>query len=175
MSEFNDIIEGLKQQAWDSWKGEEGLRRAEELEKFLREKVAHYAVWFELPPLGILKAWEGRRNYSAINYYQESNFPQLDNVAVWVNGEALKQAVGDKGFRCPNCGGVSTDPYECNSGLEMDPGVTCNWKSYGLLKCLGKGYRFTVREGFLDHGGRVDEIFMPIALEEGAQREAGTS
>jgi hypothetical protein len=55
---------------------------------------------------------------------------------------------------------MSTDAFECNSGLNMQNGKTCDWKVYGFFRGLGKSVFFYVKEEL--HG---QEIFMPIAWE----------
>lgn len=132
----------------------------------------HYAEFFKLDPVAVFQALEKKRDYSYPNYYQDANFPKLDGVTVYENMEAMKEAINPSlGFRCPRCNGISKDPYTCDSGVEIDYGTKkkpklgpCDWKSYGLFGTLGKGLRFTVREGFLEHP-TVDSIFYPIALE----------
>ena len=46
--------------------------------------------------------------------------------------EDLREKVGTE-FICPHCKGISTNPYECNSGVEVN-GKKCDWKSYGFLQ-----------------------------------------
>lgn len=164
--DFEATIEMLKQKARESWKGDTGERRAERLEAFLRPRVAQYAAALDLTEGQVLAAMEGRRNYSAINYYQEAVFPSLDGVRVFETQKALQDAIPSWKFRCPACEGVSTNPYECNSGLPIKGGANpCDWKSYGLFRTYGKGLRFTVKDNFMEHG-RIEEIFMPLDMEE---------
>lgn len=159
-------IEMLKQKARDSWHGETGESRAKSLEVFLRKMLADYSKNLGLPEADILAAIESKRDYSAINYYQEANFPSLEGVRVFDTLEALKAAIPSKKFRCPSCGGISTDPYECNSGVFVGGDKhACNWKAYGLFRTAGKGFRFTIKDSFLEKP-RVDEIFMPVDFED---------
>lgn len=161
---MQEIIERLKEEARNSWHGTEGERRAERLGTFLKTMLPEYASVLGLSEAEILTAIEGRRTYTAINYYQPANFPSLKDVRVFDTQADALAAMPSKRFRCPACGGTSTDPYECNSGESLGD-KTCDWKSWGLLRSLGKGFRFTIKEGFLDQP-RVDEIFMPIELEQ---------
>jgi len=158
------IIEKLKQEARKSWNGDLGEERAVALEAFLRKRISEYAIAFNLSEGEVLAAIEGKRNYSAINYYQEANFPSLNGVKVYNTPDDLAAAIPNRQFRCPRCGGISTDPYECNSGAEMEKGEICNWKVYGLFKALGKGFRFTIKEGFLEKPF-IDHIFNPVDFE----------
>ena len=126
------------------------------------ERARHYAEKLGLEPGVILDKWEEGRSYWYMNYYQDSRQPLLDsdNVRVFDSHDTLMQSVGDAGFRCPRCGGVSNSPYECNSGLEMEPGQVCDWKSWGLFGTLGKGVYVFVRDVI-----QGEHIFMPIAWE----------
>ncbi len=158
MSEKTEIIENLKQLARETWKtGNLGEQRAVALETFVTEIIAHYSEKLGFTEIEILKALEKRRNYCAVNYYQAANFPRLDDVHIYETQAELLEKIDAREFRCPSCSGISSNPYECNAG-------DCDWKSYGLFKTLGKGYRFTIRESFLEHG-KIDEIFMPVIFE----------
>lgn len=123
------------------------------------ERARHYAERTGLSATEILDAWERDRNYWYMNYYQESNQPEIGAGRVRVFdtiGEFL-ESIGERAFRCPSCGGVSSDPYTCNA----DPD-SCDWKAYGFLRTLGKGACVYVKEKL-----RGEEIFMPIAWEGG--------
>ena len=166
-------IEKIKQLARESWPGKVGEERAEQVEAFLRQRIPEYATAFGLSETEVMEAIEGRRNYSAVNYYQEANFPSLKGVRVFESQEALEATIppGSK-FRCSACGGESTNPYECNSGkvvsgIKNGKKGVCNWKTFGFLRTAGKGFRFTIKEGFLEKP-MVDEIFMPVCFESEA-------
>lgn len=126
------------------------------------DRAKHYAEKTGLDAADILNAWEGRRNYWYMNYYQECNQPKIANETVRVFDTIAKllKAIGKSGFRCPSCGGVSKNPYECDAGKEMSPGKICDWKAYGLLGTLGKGIAIFVKEKLA-----IDHIFMPVAWE----------
>lgn len=151
---MGQTIEKLKGLARDSWSGEEGERRAERLEKYLRGKLAEYHETTGIPQEEILNAWERDRTYSAINYYQESNQPSIksDKVRVFETIDSFRESVGEKKFRCPACSGVSTDAYEHEE---------CGWKVYGLLGDMGKGVHVFIKERMQGH-----TIFMPLSWEE---------
>ena len=134
-------------------------------------RAKHYAGKTGLKWEEILNAWEDKRNYWYMNYYQDGNQPLLDgtNVKVYENIEEAKAKIG-KEFRCPACGGISTDPYECNSGqliqviknnTKKKKMITCNWKVYGLFQDLGKGIYIFVKDKAIGQ-----RIFMPIAYEK---------
>lgn len=161
---MEEIIEMLKQKARDSWPGKIGEDRAVKLEEFLRKMLAEYSEKLGFDQEEILSALEARRTYSAINFYQEAEFPSLEGVTVYESQDALMAAIPVKEFRCPNCNGISTNPYECNSGEVIPGGKFCDWKSYGLFGTFGKGFSFTIKESFLEKP-MIDQIFMPLCME----------
>jgi hypothetical protein len=130
------------------------------------DRAYHYAEKTGIPVEDILTAWENQRRYWYMNFYQDSNQPLLtgDRVRVFNTIDSLQAAIGDGGFRCPRCGGISKSPYECDSGQEMEPGQVCDWKVYGLFRDLGKGAFVFVKEKM-----RGQIIFMPVAWEAVAQ------
>lgn len=130
--------------------------------RFAVSRAKHYGEKLGLEPADILDAWEKRRDYWYMNYYQDANMPLIDaeNVRVFDSLEDLKKSIGKHGFRCPHCGGISSNPYECNSGIVHD-GKKCDWKSYGLLGCLGKGAYIYIKEKL---SGQT--IFFPVAWEK---------
>ena len=158
---MEQIIEKLKQQARESWNGELGEQRAARLEEYLRTKLDEYSKATGLLQEEILKSWETHRNYSAINYYQESNQPSIKSgkVKVFDTVENMISAIGEKKFRCHSCGGISTNPYECNSGIKTK-GKVCDWKVYGLFKDLGKGVFVYCKDKVIG-----ETIFMPLSWE----------
>ena len=129
--------------------------------QFIRQFTAEYAALLEVTPLEVLAAVEKARDYTAPNYYQQSNFPSLKGVTVFASLGALQAAIPSKQFRCPCCSGVTSDPYTCNSGEKRKDGAVCNWTSYGLFGTLGKGLRVLVKDAFMSQP-RVHEIFMPL-------------
>lgn len=158
---MEELIKKLKQQARESWSGKIGEERAEALEKYLRNKTKEYSDALNISQEDILKAWEERRTYSAINYYQDCNQPSLNGgkTKVFETVEEMLTGIVEKKFRCPNCGEISTNPYECNSGKVLDK-KKCDWKSYELFGCMGKGTFIFVKEKMSG-----ETIFTPIAWE----------
>lgn len=130
--------------------------------RWVLERATHYAEKTGLAATDILDAWEGIRDYWYMNFYQDCNQPKLDGeqVRVFETMEDLLDSIGQGGYRCPRCEGVSKNAYECDSGLEMAPGEVCNWKSYGLFGTLGKGVSIFVKSEL-----RGNSAFMPIAWE----------
>lgn len=164
-TEFENIIQMLRQKGLDSWEGKTGEDRADNVETCVRRVCASYADKLGYSPLEILQSIEKRRNYCAVNYYQDSKFPDLYDVHIFETQEDLQKSCASKEFRCPACNQISKNPYECNSGFKSDDGKVCDWKSYGLFGTLGKGFNFTIKDTFLEHGS-VENIFMPVEFEE---------
>lgn len=125
-------------------------------------RVQHYAEKTGLDPADLLNAWESRRDYWYMNYYQEANQPEIKDgpVRVFETPQELLASVGKAGFRCPSCEGVSKSPYECDTGQKRDDGSICDWKSYGLFRTLGKGVFVFVKTEL-----RGNHIFYPVAWE----------
>lgn len=125
------------------------------------ERAKHYGEKLGLDWRDILAQWEADRTYWYMNYYQESNQPEIkgDKVRVFETVDEVLQSFGKREFRCPACHGVSTDPNECNSG-QTSGGKVCDWKSYGLFGAMGQGVFVYIKEKL-----RGQTIFMPLAWE----------
>ena len=118
----------------------------------------------------ILESWESGRSYWYMNYYQECNQPEInsDKVKVFESVDEMLKNIGEKQFRCPACGGISTNPYKCNTGLEMSKGKICNWNCGGLFRDLGRGLFVSCKDKL---AGQT--IFMPISWEPVAEGVKG--
>lgn len=146
---------------------EQGDRCAKKLD-WVVERAKHYAEKTGLKAEDLFDAWESKRDYWYMNYYQDANQPLIEaaSVRVFDTVDEFLASIGKSGFRCPNCKGVSKNPYACDSGVKLKlintagPEV-CNWKVYGLFGHMGKGIYVFVKEK-LDG----NQIFMPIAWEE---------
>ena len=143
--------------------------------RWIIDRAQHYSHHTGIPVVDILNAWEDDRSYSFNNYYQDANQPKLTDarVLVFSTVQEFIGTVGKKGFRCPACGGVSSNPYECKSGIIVKKDrrrrrkrVPCDWKVYGLFQDLGKGLYVYIKEK-----ARGERIFMPIVLEEARPSE----
>lgn len=126
------------------------------------ERAKHYSDKTGLEVSNIFDAWENQRDYWYMNYYQDNKFPLIegDNVKVFETIEELREAVSDKGFRCPACNGVSKDPYDCDTGIVRKNAGVCDWKSYGLFGTMGKGAYVFVKSEV-----KGQNIFKPVAWE----------
>lgn len=143
---------------------------------FAVDRAKHYADKTGIDASEILTAWESRRDYWYMNYYQDANQPEItgDSVRVFETVDDATAAIGKAGYRCPYCKAVSSDPYECNSGVEVkrtEDGKqlkVCNWKVYGLFGHLGKGVSLFIKDQL-----RIATIFMPVAWEAASQPVEG--
>lgn len=128
---------------------------------WILDRAAHYAEKTGLAAADILTAWEARRDYWYMNYYQDAKQPEIDGdkVRVYETLADLMGAVGGAGYRCPACGGVSTGPYRCDTGIVRE-GEPCDWKAYGLFGTLGEGVTVFVKSEMI-----AESIFMPVAFE----------
>jgi hypothetical protein len=143
-------------------------RTREEEEKLFTwviDRARHYAEKTGLEASDILDAWEKDRDYWHLGYYQEANQPEIkgDNVRVFDTPDEFKATLQGKGFRCPNCGGISGNPMTCDTGIKDKNGKVCDWKAYGLFGTLDKGVYIYIKselKGF--------DIFMPVAWEKEA-------
>lgn len=135
--------------------------------KWIVNRAKNYGEKLDLNWEDILNSWEEDRSYWYMNYYQEANQPEINSerVRVFETIEELHKSIGDRGFRCPSCGGISKNPYKCNSGLKVR-GKTCDWKVYGLFGDLGKGIFVYVKEKLAG-----EDLFMPISWENQTKQE----
>lgn len=127
--------------------------------KWAINRAKHYEEKLGIPWREILKSWEDGRSYWFMNYYQDCNQPLIDSDKVFVfeDAQELREKCGTQ-FICPNCKGISTDPYECNSGKKIK-GKVCDWKSYGLF-CFDTCYCYSKADR------KGTRIFMPVALQD---------
>lgn len=126
------------------------------------DRAKHYGEKLDLDWQDVLTSWENDRSYWYMNYYQDSNQPEIkgEKVRTFESVQSMLESIGEKKFRCPSCSGVSTDPYECNSGKGMSKGKICDWKVYGLFGDLGKGIFVFCKDKL-----RGETIFLPLSWE----------
>lgn len=125
--------------------------------KWVIERAEHYAQAIGTTKEAIIDQWESERSYWYMNFYQECNQSKIKagTVKLFDTLEDFTQSVDrSKGFRCPACNGVSTDPSKCTC-------EKCDWKAYGLLGTLGKGITVMLKSTL-----QSQHIFMPVSWEE---------
>lgn len=133
---------------------------------YIRKMTNNYSKTLGLNETKILRSMEKKRTYWSANYYQELNFPLLDNtVKLFNTKKEVLNAMKSKKFVCPSCEKVQSSPYSCRSKFKVDGKKVCNWKSYGLLGTLGKGFRFTIIESFIENP-LIDDCFMPLEFQD---------
>jgi hypothetical protein len=159
---FEDLIKKPIEAARATWEGAIGDQRAEEVEKFIRTKTAHYAEHLGFTPYHILESMEATRHITAPNHYQEANYPSLAGVFIFDSLKEYRECFPSHRFTCPSCGSISTGSSTCDSGVIVG-GKPCDWKAYGLFGTLGKGFRFVLKDKFLKEA-LVYEIFKPVEL-----------
>ena len=127
------------------------------------DRVLHYAEKLNLSASELLNKWEEKRDYWYMNYYQDCNMPKIEEGKVFVfdTVDDFLKSIPSKKFICPYCKGITTNPYECNSGIKKD-NKTCDWKVYGLFDLE----HVTV---FVKDKLRFDKVFTPVDWEEGAK------
>ncbi len=143
--------------------GGDGIRYKKHFDWIIK-RAKHYQLVSGIPYQEILTKWMEKMNYWYINYFQDANQPLIivsGDFKVFENKEEAKNSFKGKGFRCPACGEISTDPNACNSGHKDEKGKVCDWKAYGLFGTLGKGATIFIKDIL-----QVVDIFMPIAWEE---------
>lgn len=107
--------------------------------RWVIDRAKHYSHYLDVPVETIIEKWENNRNYWYVNYYQDSNFPKLTryDVKVFETTAELKHYIETHKYRCSRCGGITTNPLACNSGVMVGPGKKCNWLTYGLFRADG--------------------------------------
>ena len=131
--------------------------------KWIIDRAKHYSHITKIDIITILDTWESDRSYWYQNYYQDCNQPKINNNDILIVEDATDfKRRFTRGFRCPACGGISTSPTTCNSGIKQSNSsrTICNWKSYGLFGTLGKGLYVFMKDKALGQ-----TIFKPLELE----------
>lgn len=126
--------------------------------KWAIDRAKQYGEKLGIPWKEVVQSWEEDRNYWYMNYYQECNQPKIDskNVFVFESAEEMREKVGTE-FICPCCKGISTNPYECNSGIKTKDDKVCDWKSYGL-------FQFDLAFIYCKKERKSTKCFMPKSL-----------
>lgn len=131
--------------------------------KWTVDQAKHYGDKLQLNWEDVLASWEEDRSYWYMNYYQGSKQPTIkgDRVRTFETVQEMLESIGEKQFRCPLCEGISTSPYKCNSGQEMNKDKICDWNVGGLFGDLGKGIFVYCKDKL-----RGETIFTPLSWEQ---------
>jgi len=147
--------------------GKECLSKCEYCSKFkwVIDRAKHYGEKLGIPWKEVMQSWDEDMSYWYMNYYQECNQPRIEgnNVFVFESAEEMREKVGTE-FICPCCKGISTNPYECNSGIIIKGSGVCDWKSYGLIQ-LNLAFIYCKKER------KSTKCFMPKALIHQTKKE----
>ena len=159
-SELQDLFDNICAFCYDGSPGETGQSRALTVIMFLEDRLDEYHEKLGFDRLEMLKAFEEKRNYWAVNYYQASGFPSLDkeNLYVFESLDEFDAKFPSGKYVCPSCKEVSNDAYACSAD-------GCDWKVYGLFGDLGKGIYVIVKDKFFEHP-KPTNIFIPLDLHE---------
>lgn len=157
---YKSLLAAIEKDDRSGWSLAERMKKLE----FAVSRAQHYESKTGISASEILTAWEKRRRYWYMNYYQDAEQPLIDGerVRVFENAKDLMGQIGNEGFRCPSCGKVTMNPYEC----DQEP---CDWKVYGLFRDLGKGVYVFSKEDM-----RGELLFMPLAWEKQPVEESST-
>ena len=141
----------------------EKSRSKEELDtklKWVLDRADAYAEACKVKRDDVLKAWETKRNYWWLNFYQDCNQPdpaRMKGTPVVLFEDWMKEGIRlygpnmlDWRFKCPMCGHVQSLQDFHDVGIEPDNGITCcasrfnlggnktcKWTTGGLLRIGG--------------------------------------
>lgn len=141
------------------------------------ERAQQYADHLGVTRDEVLAAWEQERDYWYVNYYQESNQPDLTrrNVVTLEQWEAEGERLYGKNrlewrFRCPTCGHIQTPQEFKAAGIGPHAAYQSCASRYGLG---GKSTCKWTVGGLLITGGRyvIDARYRPRLIFEFADKE----
>ena len=144
------------------------IERIERVVSFISQRIPQYTKLMNIPDLEILEIIAKSRRVNYTNWFQDAYIPDLDaeKTMVFEKEEDFYKKFPSGKSTCPNCGGISTDYYDCNSGLKIGKGKkapVCNWKAYGFLRS-GKELSIIVKSR-LKESITPQLIFPPIELK----------
>ena len=138
MNKLDTLIETFENDKnWNTLE-RNGKHRFDEKIIWIRKMVQQYAEKLNMSIDNVVDDFEKNRDYSWPNYYQEANFPNLDNMENINIYETLEEfRAENKKFKCPSCGNVYSSPTQCEHLIKKDG--KCDWTAGGLFK-LGLQY-----------------------------------
>jgi len=133
MKKLDALIEKFEND--ESWNTPEndGNKRFDEKLLWIRGMVKDYSKKLNIPVDDVVDSFEDARDYSWPNYYQKSNFPDLEKIEDVTVYETLEDFKNEnKKFKCPSCGNEYHHPTQCEHRIKED-GI-CDWTAGGLFQ-----------------------------------------
>lgn len=164
MKTVKELLSDIKKQCLGVGSSHRSWNTNKEATQLVRKALGislHYSKVLGYTQQEVLQALEDNRSYNINNYYP--NLPKFTkNTHIFDSDSDVLRFFKDKKFKCPACGGISNNPYECDTKIPKDTksGV-CDWKSYGLFGCLGEGFTFVIKSSFLQKPN-IQTIFKPV-------------
>lgn len=162
MDKLQELLEKFRND--ESWNTEnrDGTHRFDKEILWIESMFKDYAEKLSIPLDKVIDLIEGKRTYSWPNYYQEANFPTLDDknlIGIFETFDSFRQHAESsyQGFKCGACGNIGHHPQECDHRIDKDG--KCDWTSYGLFKSW-----FSVI--ILEDGIKAIPIFEPVMKDE---------
>ena len=162
MDKLTELLEKFRSDEHWNTKNADGTHRFDEKIAWIEQMVKESAAALSMTTDEVVTILEEKRTYSWPNYYQKANFPSLNSellYGVFPTFDAFHEESRKKwkGFRCPNCGDISSHPQMCIHRVKKDG--KCDWCSYGLFQS-GKGVVI------LEEGPKLIPIFEPVPKDD---------
>ncbi len=163
------IPKKLKEAVEHDENNQKGFHNYQEKLDWIIERAKHYSEKTGIDASEIIKGWEEQRDYWYMNFYQEANQPEIkaDKVIIAESSEDFFRRFPSRKWICPNCKGISKDPFLCDSGVKLklingsNKKEICNWSAGGLFGTLGNGVHV-----FLKDKMKLVGIFKPLELKD---------
>lgn len=143
---------------WNT-ENKDGSHRFDKEIAWIEQMVKEYADFFKMSADEVITIMEKERNYSWPNYYQEANFPNVEEfknlIGIYKTFDEFNEYAKEhwRGFRCSHCGNIGRHPQECEHRIAQDG--KCNWCSCGLFVSEHKII-------ILESGFKTIAIFEPV-------------
>lgn len=161
MDKLESLLEKFSNDALWNTENKDGTHRFDKKIEWIRSMFLNYSKALSIPVDELVEVTEKSRDCSWPNYYQKSNFPELDAesvIGVFKTPEEFQAYAKAHwvGFRCPKCGTVGDDPQECVHRKLQDK--VCDWCAYGLFASQKKVI-------VLSGGIKAIPLFEPVPKE----------
>lgn len=130
---LNEMIEIFENDTRWNTQNKDGSKRFDKEISWIRTMVEQYAEKLGVTADEVAERFEADRSYSWPNFYQQANFPDLNKFgSISIYDTKAEFHEKNKTFKCPHCGTVGTNPYNCQHRILAD-GI-CDWTAGGLFK-----------------------------------------